>query len=208
MKIFGVTANVSPTSLEFKMLQEGFALMQKNDSTYNLRTGSNHYVNMEIAGKGLVVVREGISTPNAPYLRWQLCRRRERWKLEPRVAVAADLWTALLWLLGRPREGRTLEVAEKAEDEGARCCGGRRCFAVAVEGGEGWSPSGSPFAPATEKGKKGKSQVAGLWFLFGQGLFWYLFHVKLLPQTAKRFDSVSFTTFRLRCPGCRNSVAF
>ena len=29
-----------------------------------------------------------------------------------------------------------------------------------------------------------------------------------LPQTAKRFDSVSFEQFRLRCPGCRNSVAF
>ncbi|KAL3575875.1 hypothetical protein D5086_021158 [Populus alba] len=29
-----------------------------------------------------------------------------------------------------------------------------------------------------------------------------------LPQTAKRFDSVSFAAFRLRCPGCRNSVAF
>ena len=29
-----------------------------------------------------------------------------------------------------------------------------------------------------------------------------------LPQTAKRFDSVSFEAFRLRCPGCRNSVAF
>ena len=28
------------------------------------------------------------------------------------------------------------------------------------------------------------------------------------PQTAKRFDSVSFAAFRLRCPGCRNSVAF
>ncbi|KAL3564564.1 hypothetical protein D5086_033990 [Populus alba] len=29
-----------------------------------------------------------------------------------------------------------------------------------------------------------------------------------LPQTAKRFESVSFAAFRLRCPGCRNSVAF
>ncbi|KAJ6978346.1 hypothetical protein NC653_030046 [Populus alba x Populus x berolinensis] len=29
-----------------------------------------------------------------------------------------------------------------------------------------------------------------------------------LPQTAKRFDSVSFAAFRLRCPVCRNSVAF
>ncbi|KAL3569997.1 hypothetical protein D5086_027247 [Populus alba] len=29
-----------------------------------------------------------------------------------------------------------------------------------------------------------------------------------LPQTAKRFDSVSFAAFRLRCPSCRNSVAF
>ena len=46
MKIFGATANVSPTSLEFKMLQEGFVPMQINDSTYNLRTGSIHYVNM------------------------------------------------------------------------------------------------------------------------------------------------------------------
>ncbi|KAL3569990.1 hypothetical protein D5086_027239 [Populus alba] len=27
------------------------------------------------------------------------------------------------------------------------------------------------------------------------------------PQT-KRFDSVSFATFRFRCPFCRNSVAF
>ncbi|KAL3612538.1 hypothetical protein D5086_003558 [Populus alba] len=25
---------------------------------------------------------------------------------------------------------------------------------------------------------------------------------------AKRFDSLSFAAFRLRCPGCRNSVAF
>jgi len=46
MKIFGVTIILSPTSLEFKMLQEGFAPMQINDSTYNLRTGSIHYVNM------------------------------------------------------------------------------------------------------------------------------------------------------------------
>ncbi|KAL3575866.1 hypothetical protein D5086_021149 [Populus alba] len=29
-----------------------------------------------------------------------------------------------------------------------------------------------------------------------------------LPQTAKRFDSVSFAVFRLGFPGCRNSVAF
>ena len=29
-----------------------------------------------------------------------------------------------------------------------------------------------------------------------------------LPQTAKRFDSVIFAGFRLRCPFCRNSVAF
>ncbi|KAL3575870.1 hypothetical protein D5086_021153 [Populus alba] len=29
-----------------------------------------------------------------------------------------------------------------------------------------------------------------------------------LPQKAKRFDSMSFAAFRLRCPGCRNSVAF
>ncbi|KAL3569993.1 hypothetical protein D5086_027242 [Populus alba] len=29
-----------------------------------------------------------------------------------------------------------------------------------------------------------------------------------LPQMAKRFDSVSFAAFRLRCPGCRNSVSF
>ena len=36
----------------------------------------------------------------------------------------------------------------------------------------------------------------------------YLFPIKLLPQTAKRFDSVSFTAFRLRCPDCRNPVAF
>ncbi|KAL3564560.1 hypothetical protein D5086_033986 [Populus alba] len=28
------------------------------------------------------------------------------------------------------------------------------------------------------------------------------------PETAKRFDSVSVAAFRLRCPGCRNSVAF
>jgi len=41
MKIFGVTIILSP-----KMLQEGFAPMQINDSTYNLRTGSIHYVNM------------------------------------------------------------------------------------------------------------------------------------------------------------------
>jgi hypothetical protein len=34
------------TSLEFKMLQEEFAPMQINDSTYNLRTSSIHYVNM------------------------------------------------------------------------------------------------------------------------------------------------------------------
>ncbi|KAJ6874437.1 hypothetical protein NC652_034197 [Populus alba x Populus x berolinensis] len=36
----------------------------------------------------------------------------------------------------------------------------------------------------------------------------YCSHQPLLPQTAKRFDSVSFAAFRLRCPGCRNSVAF
>jgi len=30
----------------------------------------------------------------------------------------------------------------------------------------------------------------------------------LPPQTAKRIDSVSFAAFRLRRPGCRNSVAF
>ena len=29
-----------------------------------------------------------------------------------------------------------------------------------------------------------------------------------LPQTAKRFHSVSFEAFRLQCSGCRNSVAF
>ncbi|KAL3565918.1 hypothetical protein D5086_033964 [Populus alba] len=31
---------------------------------------------------------------------------------------------------------------------------------------------------------------------------------RLLPQTAKGFDYVSFVLFRLRWPGCRNSVAF
>ncbi|KAL3565926.1 hypothetical protein D5086_033972 [Populus alba] len=42
--------------------------------------------------------------------------------------------------------------------------------------------------------------------------FRYLFYIRLLLQTAKRFDSkrfdsVSFAAFRLRCPRCRNSVA-
>jgi hypothetical protein len=46
MKIFRVTIILSPTSLEFKMLQERFAPMQINDSTYNLRTGSIYYVSM------------------------------------------------------------------------------------------------------------------------------------------------------------------
>jgi len=46
MKIFEVTVILSPTSIEFKMLQEGFAPMQINDSTYNLRTSTIHYVNM------------------------------------------------------------------------------------------------------------------------------------------------------------------
>jgi hypothetical protein len=48
MKIFWVTVIGSPTSLEFKMLQKGFVLMQinKKNSTYNLKTGSIHYVNM------------------------------------------------------------------------------------------------------------------------------------------------------------------
>ena len=42
MKIFWVMAIVSPTSLEFKMLQEGFARMQ-NNSIYILKTGSIHF---------------------------------------------------------------------------------------------------------------------------------------------------------------------
>ncbi|KAL3575834.1 hypothetical protein D5086_021117 [Populus alba] len=31
---------------------------------------------------------------------------------------------------------------------------------------------------------------------------------EFLPQKVKRFDSVSFAAFRLRCPGSQNSVAF
>ncbi|KAL3575880.1 hypothetical protein D5086_021163 [Populus alba] len=38
--------------------------------------------------------------------------------------------------------------------------------------------------------------------------FCYLFYITLPSAKAKRFDSVSFAAFRLRCPGCRNSVAF
>jgi len=46
MKIFWVTAIGSPTSLEFKMLQEGFALMQNNVyGAHILKAGSIHYVN-------------------------------------------------------------------------------------------------------------------------------------------------------------------
>nr|TKR85073.1 SNF2 domain-containing protein CLASSY 3-like isoform X1 [Populus alba] len=54
--------------------------------------------------------------------------------------------------VGRERGGRWRWLRNQRTKE-RRCCSGRCCFAVAVEGGEGWSPSGSPFAPATEKVK-------------------------------------------------------
>ena len=38
--------------------------------------------------------------------------------------------------------------------------------------------------------------------------FCYLFYITLSSQTAKRFDSVSFAAFPLRCPSCRNSNNF